>query len=145
MFQIWRPVKAAALYLKLPLSKGLSMSFSANDLEAILSLAREQMPVALSITDLSGNLIYYNDYAAKILVRTPSLLGKDIRDCHQLKTSDHKIDSILNQYKKGIEEEYTWSVAREGKKFSIRVAPLLRQGKIKGLIHTAMLLGPDFD
>ncbi|KIX12334.1 PAS domain-containing protein [Dethiosulfatarculus sandiegensis] len=107
--------------------------------------AAEQMPVALSIIDLEGNLVYYNEYATKILERKPSLLGKNIRNCHKLKTSNQKIDSILNQYRQGSLQEHTWSVARDGKRFSIRVAPLIQKGETKGLIHTAMLLGPDFD
>jgi len=98
------------------------------------------MPVALTLCDLEGRLLYFNNYATKILDRQPEYIGRDVRELHQVPKSRDKITAILSDYGQGNREEHTWRLSREGREFQVRVAPLVLQGRILGLIHTVMRL-----
>lgn len=100
------------------------------------------MPVALTLCDLMGRVLYYNNYATKILDRKPEYIGRDVRELHQVQKSRDRITEILAAYGKDGREEYTWRLSREGREFQVRVAPLVLGGDCLGLIHTVLLLGP---
>jgi len=108
---------------------------TANQLQAF-----HQMAVALTVTDLDGRILFYNDYAARIFNRKPEHLGRDVRDCHNKDESKARIDRLLADYRAGGREEQAWQVVREGVRFQVRVAPLLVEGRPAGLIHAGMIL-----
>lgn len=110
------------------------------NLEEILSLAVDAMPVALSLLDPQGNLVFYNGYAPNIINRSPGLLDKDVRDCHQKKASNDKIDAILAGFKAGETEEQTWQLVRDGVAYRVRVAPLIIEGQFRYLVHAVTKL-----
>lgn len=113
------------------------------DIDAILTKAVDTMPVALSLVDPHGRLIFYNDYAPNILDRRPELIGRDVRDCHQVQASNDKIDRLLEYYRGGGTDEHTWQLNRDGIWYRIRVAPLFEEGRLVALVHTATKLGAE--
>lgn len=101
--------------------------------------ALDQAPVAITVLDTAGRLRFYNSYAATILDRRPEYLGRDIRDFHQ-PDSQKKIETILAGYAAGGRQEHSWRLAREEQEFLVRVAPLVINGRLKGLVHAVMVL-----
>jgi DUF438 domain-containing protein len=98
-----------------------------------------QLAVAVTVLDLEGRLLYYNDYAAAILDRRPEYLGRDVRELHQ-PASAEKITRILESYRHGSRQEEAWTLSRAGRRYGIRVAPWVVEGRPAGLVHAAMLL-----
>ncbi len=100
----------------------------------------DQMAVGLTVLDLDGAILFYNKHAAKVLDRKPSYIGRDIRDFHK-PASNQRIEMILEAYARGETQEYAWQLARDGKVFGVRVAPLMEDDRPAGLVHTVMILG----
>ena len=67
------------------------------DLRSVL----EQIPVGITVTDLDGKILYFNEYSAQIVDRKPEYIGMDIRSCHKKPESIVKIDTILSEWKAG--------------------------------------------
>ncbi|MGD9033231.1 MAG: hypothetical protein PVJ69_08365 [Desulfobacteraceae bacterium] len=42
-------------------------------------LVLDQIAAAITVIDLEGRTLYYNDYSAQVLDRKPEYLGKDVR------------------------------------------------------------------
>ena len=103
-------------------------------------LLMDQMAVALTVLDLNGAIVYYNEHAAKTLDRKPSYLGRDIRGFHK-PASNKRVEMILEAYAQGETREFAWQLERMGKTFAVRVAPLILEDKPAGLVHTVMILG----
>lgn len=100
----------------------------------------DQAPVAVTALDRQGIIVFFNQYAGKVVDRKPEYLGRDIRDFHKPE-SNAKVDAILAAYAGGGREEYSWRLKRGDKELMVRVAPWLKDGEWAGLVHTVMLLG----
>lgn len=100
----------------------------------------DQAPVAITVLDRQGVIVFYNRYAAGIVDRKPEYLGRDIREFHKPASND-KVDRILRAYAQGGREEYTWRLQRGDKEFAVRVSPWSQGGQWMGLVHVVMLLG----
>lgn len=98
--------------------------------------------VCMTVLDLEGRLLFYSHYGPRILDRRPAYLGRDVRELHQRASAD-KIGVILEAYRAGGREEYTWQLKRAGKVFTVRVSPLDLAGENRGLVHTVMLMPPE--
>ncbi|MGD8561151.1 MAG: PAS domain-containing protein [Desulfarculaceae bacterium] len=97
----------------------------------------EQMPVGITVLDLKGRILFFNQYAARILDRKPEYIGQDVRSFHK-QESNRNIDEILEQYSQGTSREFSWQVQREQQTFVVRVAPLQGEASPLGLIHSVM-------
>ena len=104
-------------------------------------LLLDQVPVAVTVLDLEGRILFYNQHAPRILDRKPSYLGQDIRRFHQPRSAA-KIEGFLQTYAQGGREEFAYQIERDGFRLAVRVAPFLEQDRCQGLIQTVMLLGP---
>ncbi len=100
-----------------------------------------QVPVAITVLDQKGRIVFYNRHAPRILDRRPQYRGQDVRRFHQ-PDSAAKIESFLQTYARGGRQEFAYQVQREGMRFAVRVAPWLEDDRCLGLIQTVMLLGP---
>lgn len=100
----------------------------------------DQAPVAVTVLDRQGGIVFYNRYAATIVDRKPEYLGRDIREFHK-PGSNAKVDGMLRAYAQGGREEYFWRLKRGDREFQVRVCPWLQDGQWAGLVHTVMLLG----
>jgi PAS domain S-box-containing protein len=99
----------------------------------------DQMAVAITVLDLNGVILFYNDHAPRILDRKPEYLGRDVCELHN-PASTAKIRAMLEAYKNGEAKEFVWRLARNGQEFVIRLTPLMRDGRIAGAVHIAMVL-----
>ncbi|MEW5910936.1 MAG: PAS domain-containing protein [Thermodesulfobacteriota bacterium] len=105
---------------------------------AILDGAR----AAITVFDLEGRLLYYNHHAPQIVDRKPEYIGRDIRSCHSQPRSVERFTAILESYQAGKGQEFYYTATRNGRKLSVKVAPLIQEGRVVGGVHTVMALEP---
>ena len=102
------------------------------ELEALL----DQFPVGITVTDLDGRILYYNEYSAKIVDRKPEYIGMDIRYCHKKQESIEKIEKILSEIKDKKRETYNYESKRNDKVLSVTISPYILHDEIIGFIHS---------
>jgi len=102
------------------------------ELENIL----DKIPVGVTLTDLEGRILYYNEYSSQIVDRKPEYIGKDIRVCHNQRESIVKIDSILRELKEGSSQEYYYESKRNGKTLEVTVLPYKVNDELIGFIQS---------
>ena len=95
-----------------------------------------KIPVGVTVTDLEGRILYYNEYSSQIVDRKPEYIGKDIRACHKQRESIAKIDRILMELKEGRSHEYYYESERNGKTLGVTVLPHKANGKLIGFIQS---------
>ena len=99
----------------------------------------DQVAAAITVLDLDGAILFYNEHAPRILDRKPEYIGRDVCDLHK-PASATKIRAMLEAYQNGEAKEFTWRVSRGDKEFVVRLSPLVENGRIKGAVHVAMVL-----
>ena len=98
----------------------------------------DELAVAVTIVDPAGVILFYNDYASRILDRRPEYIGRDIRECHKAAESVRRIDSILSELAKGRKEPLMYGSTRNGMKFTVSLSPRIADEKLVGIIQCAM-------
>lgn len=101
-----------------------------------LAKVLEKIPVGITIIDLDGQILYYNEYCSRFIDRKPEYIGKNIRFCHQKKESVEKIDKLLDQLTRGKINEYYYESTRNGKKLGVTVSPFELNGNLIGFIQS---------
>ncbi len=102
-----------------------------------LCAAWEQFPVALTITDLEGTIVYMNEKSAEVNAKGggKDLIGKQVRDCH-----NERSRAIIEQLFKGEVNAYT--IEKKGVRKLIYQAPWRVEGEVRGLVELSIIL-PD--
>ncbi len=97
----------------------------------------EQFPVALTITDLEGTIVYMNEKSAEVNAKGggKDLIGKQVRDCH-----NERSRAIIEQLFKGEFNAYT--IEKKGVRKLIYQAPWRVEGDVRGLVELSIIL-PD--
>ena len=106
---------------------------------ARLKMVLDQIPVGVTVTDLDGRILYYNEYCSQIVDRKPEYLGEDIRSCHKKSESIEKIDSILQEIKDGSRQDFYYESVRNGKTLGITVLPYRADEQMIGFIHSIVV------
>jgi DUF438 domain-containing protein len=106
---------------------------------AQIPLMIDMIPVAITVIDLAGHIIFYNDYSSRVLDRKPEYLGTDIRDCHQKPETNARIDGMLNEFKAGRREEFYYEAFRYGKDIAVTLSPFEVDGQLIGCIQSVTL------
>lgn len=101
-----------------------------------LSLVLESLPVAVTLVDLDGRMLYFNRHAGQVLDRKPEYLGKDIRLCHQKPESNAKIDRMIEDFKNGNQTPVYYEADRNGRRIAVTFVPWTVGGSLKGCIQT---------
>lgn len=99
----------------------------------------DQVAASITVLDLDGTLLFYNAHAPRLLDRKPEYIGRDICELHK-PASNAKIRAMLEAYKNGEAEEFAWRLFRNEHEYAIRLKPLIRDGRISGAVHVAMVL-----
>jgi DUF438 domain-containing protein len=66
----------------------------------------ETIPAGITVIDLEGRMLYYNEFGSRFVDRKPEYIGKDMRNCHQKHASIEKIDRILSELKADKRKDY---------------------------------------
>jgi DUF438 domain-containing protein len=101
----------------------------------------DKMPIGITIFDLQGTMLYYNEYSTRIINRKPEHLGRDIRLCHSKPQSTARIDAMMEELKKGRREPFSYEAVPYGKRLQITVTPLESGGRLVAFLHTAQVKG----
>ena len=107
------------------------------ELEKIL----DKIPVGVTVVDLEGRILYYNEYSSQIVDRKPEYIGQDIRACHKQPGSVVKIDHILKEIKEGRRREYYYESERNGKTLGVTVLPYEANDELIGFIQSFVVKG----
>jgi DUF438 domain-containing protein len=105
-----------------------------------LPIILDKIPVAVTVIDLDGHILYYNAYSSKVLDRKPEYLGRDVRFCHQKPESNAKIDRMLEEFKSGRRQEFYYEADRYGKRIAVTFAPLEIEGRLVGCIQSVIVV-----
>ncbi len=99
---------------------GLVGKFDAPLLDAVI----EALPVEVSLVDADDKVRLYNHDGKRIFPRSPSVIGRNVRDCHPAKSLE-KVLAIINGFKSGERTEPAefW-IQLQGKFVFIRYFPV---------------------
>jgi len=106
---------------------------------ARIPLILDQIPVAITVIDLEGNMLLYNEYSSRILDRKPEYLGTDIRECHQKPETNERIDAMLAEFKAGRREDFYYETFRYGKNIAVTLSPFEVDGQLKFCVQSVVL------
>ncbi|RJX33340.1 MAG: hypothetical protein C4525_09185 [Desulfarculus sp.] len=118
-----------------PVSPGFDLTQMA---PAILDGAR----VSITVFDLEGRMLYFNQHAPQVLDRKPEYIGRDIQLCHTQPHSTQKFQKMLETFRAGKRQEFYYTITRNERKLAVKVTPLIVGGQVVGGVHTAMALAP---
>ena len=92
------------------------------------------LPIAITVTDLSGKIIEMNDKSALTFAKSGGydLVGKQLNDCHN-PHSQEIIATLLTENKTN-----TYTIEKNGIKKLIYQAPWLQEGKPAGLVEISI-------
>ena len=94
------------------------------------------IPVAITISDLNGNILEMNDAAAAVFEKSggKALIGKALADCH----NENSI-IIMDQLLSG-KQTNVYTIEKNGRKKLIFQCPWMKEGKVAGLIEFSMVV-----
>jgi DUF438 domain-containing protein len=104
-----------------------------------LPLILDQIAAAITVIDLEGHMLYYNEYSALVLDRKPEYLGKDVRLCHQKQESNDRIDRMLEAFKARRRQAFYHEAERYGKRIAVTLAPFEVDDQLTAVIQTVTI------
>lgn len=98
----------------------------------------KEIPFAITISDLNGDIIYMNDKSIETFSKSggKELIGKKLNDCHS-ERSKEIIKSLLDDNRTN-----TYTIIKNGKKKIIHQTPYYYNGETAGLVEISIIL-PD--
>ena len=95
----------------------------------------ETFPVAITITDREGTIIYMNEKSAEVNAKAggKALIGNQVRDCHNARSK-----AIIEQLFAGNINAYT--IEKQGVRKLIYQAPWSENGEVHGLVELSIIL-----
>jgi len=109
------------------------------DTKELINLAMDYLGVAVTIIDPKGILLYYNKQAAKILDRKPEYIGNDVYSHHMKTTSSEKLESMIQDFRKGRIEPFHYEAKPYGKTIFVTLSPVLENDKLIGCAQSVQL------
>ncbi len=116
------------------------MPFIKSDAFDLVRLTKsiDSLPLAITILDPKGRMLYYNEYSTRFLDRRPEYLGEDIRNCHRQDSSRAKIDRMLGDFADGRREPFTYRIERSAKRYRVILSPVEEEGSFSMCIQTVV-------
>jgi len=101
----------------------------------------EQLPVALTVCDETGTILYMNPASVDNFKKDggAELLGQNLLDCHP-EPSKTKLQGMLRE-----EEGHTFVTEKNGKRKLIHEMPWYQNGVFKGLMELIIPLPESFE
>ena len=104
-----------------------------------LPLILDKIAAAITVIDLQGRMLYYNEYGAQILDRKPEYLGRDVNLCHEKQESKDRIDHMLEAFKGGRRQEFYYEADRYGKRIAVTLSPFEVNGQLVACVQTVTI------
>ncbi len=107
--------------------------FTPNILEAML----DTLPIDITFVNAEDQVQYFSNSPERFFVRTKSVIGRDVHNCHP-KKSIEKVKRILEGFKKGALDKAEFWINLGGKLIFIRYFPVHdREGKYLGCLEVS--------
>jgi len=118
--------------------KSLIHNLSMEQIDAIM----ETLPVEVTFVDADDTVAYFNRLdEEKIFVRTRSVIGRKVLKCHPAK-SGHRVEQIIDGFKKGTLDEAEFWIDFAGDKVLIRYYPVRNDaGTYMGVLEVTQKIG----
>lgn len=116
------------------------MNLSLNELEELL----DEIPVGLTYVDSQGTILYRNFAAAKRPSPRARDIGVNIKDCHALPESLHKIEAIFSDFLRGRRTPHHYVSQRTGLRELVTLIPIFKEDHFEGclsVIHPLEIKG----
>jgi hypothetical protein len=91
-------------------------------LKELLSMLNS-LPVDITFVDKDDRVKYYSEAPERIFVRTKSVLGRQVQNCHPPQSVD-VVEKILNAFKKGRKAPFEFWIKLKGRMIYIRYFPV---------------------
>lgn len=95
----------------------------------------DAIPAAVTVIDLDGHVLYFNDYAAEILDRKGEHIGRDLRLCHGTK-SVKAVDHMIEAFKNGRKKPFQWESQAPTRVSTVTLLPLALDSQRTVLVQT---------
>lgn len=120
-------------------SKALSSSFFSTETGELsfeqLSLLLDALPIDCTYVDEFNKVRYFNRPKDRIFPRSPSVIGRDVRNCHPAESVD-VVDQIIEAFRKNEQSEAHFWIEMRGKFLYIRYFALRnKDGIYKGVLE----------
>jgi PAS domain S-box-containing protein len=102
----------------------------------------DQLPVGITVVDLEGRILYYNDTCARLVDRKPDDIGRDIRSCHKKSESVAAIDRMLDDIHSGRKKRVYYETERKGRTLAVTISTYEVDGKLAGTIQSIIVRHP---
>lgn len=93
--------------------------FTLTELSALLNT----LPVDITFVDAQDTVRYFNETTDRIFVRTPSVIGRRVQQCHPEK-SVHVVERIVEEFRNGTRDVAEFWLPLNGKLVYIRYFPV---------------------
>jgi uncharacterized protein len=95
------------------------------------------LPVDVSFIDKEDRVRYFSEGPQRIFLRTKSILGRKVQNCHPPKSVD-VVEKILQSFKEGLRKSADFWIHLQGKYIYIRYFPVRdRQGNYLGTLEVS--------
>ncbi len=95
----------------------------------------DSTPTAITVIDLGGHILYFNDYAAEILDRKSEYIGRDLRLCHGTK-SVKAVNHMIEAFKNGRKKPFQWESQAPTRISNVTLLPLALDSRRTVLVQT---------
>ena len=117
-------------YKKVQLSQG-QLSFEQID------LMLKNLPVDITFVDENDRVCYYSDTKDRIFSRSPTIIGRAVKNCHPPK-SVHIVNDIVKNFKEKKKDVAEFWIQMDGKFINIRYFPVFDEnGEYRGVIEVS--------
>ena len=107
-----------------------------------INLLLTHLPVDVTLVDENDNVRYYSQGKERIFVRTPSIIGRKVQNCHP-PHSVHIVNRVLDEMRAGTRNVAEFWIQMAGKFVHIRYFALHNKaGKYRGCIEVTQDLAP---
>jgi len=105
-------------------------SFSKEELESLLN----NLPVDMTFIGRDDAVRYFSQGKDRVFVRTKAIIGRKVQQCHP-QNSVHKVNQILEAFRKGSKDVAEFWINLEGKLIYIRYFPVRKDGEYLGCLE----------
>lgn len=122
--------RAAAAIDEIPLDVG-SMT------PEIVNILLKNLPFDMTYVDENDKVRYYSQGAERLFPRTPTIIGRDVQNCHPPK-SVHVVEQIVKDFKEGKRDVAEFWLTMGERFIHIRYFPLFdAQGAYRGVLEVS--------
>ena len=105
-----------------------------------LAAMLDQVPAGITVIDLEGHILYYNDYCARFVDRKPEYIGRNFAFCHRKEELVARINQMLSDLTTGKQDEIYYENQRGKIKLGVMLSKFVFEGEHVGFIQSFSLI-----